>query len=81
VHHVLTRDLHWGVKTECANNCCSCVQGLGGVIDEKIGPGFDLDGFLRAEGHLVDSRDSKEVPQKYRNHRQLLTLSIAIITD
>jgi hypothetical protein len=51
------------------------------VIDEKIGPGFDLDGSLLAEEHLVDSLDSKEVPQKYRNHRQLLTQSIAIITD
>jgi hypothetical protein len=67
--------------TECANSCCSCVQDWGGVIDEKIGPGFDLDGYLLAEEHLVDSLDSKEVPQKYRNHRQLLTQSIAIITD
>jgi hypothetical protein len=67
--------------TECANNCCSCVQGWGGVIDERIGPGFDLGGSLLVEGHLVDSRDSKEVLRKYRNHRQLLTPSIAIIAD
>ena len=67
--------------TECANSCCSCVQDWGGVRDEKIGLGFDLDGFLQAEEHLVDSRDSKEVPRRYRNHRQLLTLSIAIITN
>jgi hypothetical protein len=51
------------------------------VIDEKIGLGFDLDGFLLAEEHLVDSRDSKEVLRKYRNHQPLLTPSIAIITN
>ena len=51
------------------------------MIDERIGLSFDLDGFLRVEEHLVDSRDSKEVLRRYRNHRQLLTLSIAIITN
>ena len=57
--------------TVYASSYYSCVRGWEGVRYVRIAPGSNLDGSLPAEAHSKESRYSRAVPRKCRNHQPL----------